>query len=485
MAARKRVVVYCASMRRAKIVATLGPASNTPERIGELIDAGLDVVRLNFSHGSHADHAQLMGIVRAESEKRGRAVAILLDLQGPKIRVGRFADPNGVELRPGAAFTITTDLSVVGDVDRVSTTYAMLPRDVRVGDHILLDDGYLSLGVTEVGAHEVKTVVVAGGILKNNKGINLPGVEVSAPAISDKDRADIEWGLRMGVDFVALSFVRRAEDVLEARRLLTADGMTIPVIAKIEKPQGVDRLAEIIEAADGIMVARGDLGVEMGPEKVPLIQKRIIDETNARGKIVITATQMLESMIQQPRPTRAEASDVANAVLDGTDALMLSGETASGKYPVEAVRTMARIIGEIENSAYYRQNLEPPKLDMASSANAIAHAAVIASQEMHIKTIAVVSDSGGAARLMSEYRPEANIVALTTSEVTYRRLAMIWGVTPVLTPACVTTDELIERVEATLSSRGLARSGDNVAITMGVPVGAGLSTNLLKIHQMP
>ena len=471
-------------MRRAKIVCTLGPASNTPERIGELIDAGLDVVRLNFSHGSHDDHAKVLAIVRAEADKRGRAVAILLDLQGPKIRVGKFADPAGVELRPGAPFTITTDTSVVGDVDRVSTTYSMLPRDVRVGDQILLDDGYLSLAVTEVGDREVKTVVVAGGILKNNKGINLPGVAVSAPALSDKDKTDIEWGLRMGVDYVALSFVRTPEDVLEAKQLLTVDGVSIPVISKIEKPQAVDRLSEIIAVSDGIMVARGDLGVEMGPEKVPLIQKRIIDDTNGHGKIVITATQMLESMIGQPRPTRAEASDVANAVLDGTDALMLSGETASGKYPVEAVRTMARIIGEIEQSAYYRQNLEPPQLDMANTANAVAHAAVIAARKMKAKTIAVVSDSGGAARLMSEYRPEARIVALTTSEVHYRRLALVWGVTPVLIQPSVTAEELIDQVEQVLVARSLARTGDHVVITMGVPVGAGLSTNLMKIHQV-
>ena len=471
-------------MRRAKIVCTLGPASNTPERIGELIDAGLDVVRLNFSHGSHDDHAKVLTIVRAEADKRGRAVAILLDLQGPKIRVGKFADPAGVELRPGAPFTITTDTSVVGDVDRVSTTYSMLPRDVRVGDQILLDDGYLSLAVTEVGDRDVKTVVVAGGILKNNKGINLPGVAVSAPALSDKDKTDIEWGLRMGVDYVALSFVRTPEDVLEAKQLLTVDGVSIPVISKIEKPQAVDRLSEIIAVSDGIMVARGDLGVEMGPEKVPLIQKRIIDDTNGHGKIVITATQMLESMIVQPRPTRAEASDVANAVLDGTDALMLSGETASGKYPVEAVRTMARIIGEIEQSAYYRQNLEPPQLEMANTANAVAHAAVIAARKMKAKTIAVVSDSGGAARLMSEYRPEARIVALTTSEVHYRRLALVWGVTPVLIQPSVTTEELIDQVEQVLVARSLARTGDHVVITMGVPVGAGLSTNLMKIHQV-
>ena len=291
--------------------------------------------------------------------------------------------------------------------------------------------------------------------------------------------------MRHGVDYIALSFVRRAEDVLQAKRLATVDGISIPIIAKIEKPQAVDRLAEILDVADGAMVARGDLGVEMGPEKVPLIQKRIIELTNARGKIVITATQMLESMISQPRPTRAEASDVANAVLDSTDALMLSGETASGKYPVEAVRTMARIIGEIESSTYYRQNLEPPQLDMNNSTNAIARAAVSAAKAMHIKIIAVVTESGGVARLVSEYRPEARIVALTTDDVQYRRLALIWGVTPVLVAHGATTDELIERVEGVLSARGLAQHGDNVVITMGVPVGAGMSTNLLKIHQMP
>ncbi|HVK73067.1 MAG TPA: pyruvate kinase [Kofleriaceae bacterium] len=471
-------------MRRAKIVGTLGPSSNNAERIGELIDAGLDVVRLNFSHGSHADHAKVLTTVRAEAERRGRAVGVLLDIQGPKIRVGRFAEGQ-VELKPGATFTITTDPDIIGDVNRVSTTYTGLPRDVKTGDHILLDDGYLSLVVTEVGDRDVKTIVVTGGILKNNKGINLPGVEVSAPAITDKDKLDLEWALRHGVDYVAVSFVRRAEDVLEARRLLTADDVSIPIIAKIEKPQAVDRLEQIIEVSDGLMVARGDLGVEIGPEKVPLIQKRMIELTNARGKIVITATQMLESMINQPRPTRAEASDVANAVLDGTDALMLSGETAAGKYPVEAVRTMARIIGEIEGSAYYRQNLELPQLGLAVSANAIAHAAVIAAREMKIKTIAVVSNSGGAARLMSEYRPEARIVALTQSEVQYRRLALVWGVTPVLIEPSATTEELIDRVEHVLSSRGLARPGDNVVITMGVPVGAGMSTNMLRIHEMP
>ena len=469
-------------MPRAKIVCTLGPASSTPEKIGELIDAGMSVARLNFSHGSHEDHARMLQIVRAEAEKRGRAIAILLDLQGPKIRVGKIRDGQ-IELRPGAELTITTE-QILGDERRVSTSYQMLPNDVKVGHQILLDDGYLSLAVTGVDGHEVKTVVVAGGILKNNKGINLPGVDVSAPALSEKDRTDIGFALRYGVDYVALSFVRRAEDVVEAKRLLTADNVSIPVIAKIEKPQALERLGDIIDASDGVMVARGDLGVELGPEKVPLWQKRIIEETNKRGKIVITATQMLESMITQPRPTRAEASDVANAVLDATDALMLSGETASGVHPVEAVRTMARIIDEIEKSAYYKANVEIPDIHLAHSTNAIAYAAYTAAKVMKLRTIVSVSDSGGASRLISEYRPEANIVALTTDEVAYRRLALVWGVTPVLIGPAASTEELIDRVEATLIERNLATPGENVLITMAVPVGSGVQTNVLKIHQI-
>ena len=295
---------------------------------------------------------------------------------------------------------------------------------------------------------------------------------------------DIGFALRYGVDYVALSFVRRPEDVLEAKRALTADQVSIPVIAKIEKPQALERLGDIIDAADGVMVARGDLGVEMGPEKVPLWQKRIIEETNKRGKIVITATQMLESMITQPRPTRAEASDVANAVLDTSDALMLSGETASGAHPIEAVRTMARIIDEIEHSEYYRARTVQPDIQMPVSANAIAHAAVIAAHAMKLKTIVTVSESGGAARLVSEYRPEANIVCLTTNDVTYRRLALFWGVTPVLIGPSATTEELVDRVEATLLERNLSLPGENVLITMAVPVGSGLQTNVLKIHQI-
>ncbi|HET9626507.1 MAG TPA: pyruvate kinase [Kofleriaceae bacterium] len=469
-------------MPRAKIVCTLGPASSTPERIGELIDAGMSVARLNFSHGTHDDHAKMLQIVRSEAERRGKAIAVLLDLQGPKIRVGKIVNGQ-IELKPGAELTITTE-NILGEGNRVSTTYAGLPHDVKPGDQILLDDGYLALAVTAVAGNEVKTVVVTGGMLKNNKGINLPGVDVSAPALSEKDRTDIGFALRHGVDYVALSFVRRAEDVLEAKRLLTFDGNTIPVISKIEKPQALERLGEIIDVSDGIMVARGDLGVELGPEKVPLWQKRIIEETNKRGKIVITATQMLESMITQPRPTRAEASDVANAVLDATDALMLSAESASGQYPVEAIKTMARIIDEIERSAYYRANVEVPDIQLAVPANAIAHAAMTAARAMKLRTIVTVSESGGAGRLVSEYRPDANIVCMTTNEVSFRRLALTWGVTPVLMSPAASTEELLDRVEAALIERNLALPGENVLITMAVPVGGGMQTNVLKIHQI-
>jgi pyruvate kinase len=469
-------------MRRAKIVCTLGPATRTPEMIGALIDAGMDVARLNFSHGDYDFHAATLRTVRAEAEKRGRSVGILQDLQGPKIRVGTFARGQ-IELPAGNEFTITTR-PVVGDEKVVSTSYKFLAHDVKKGDTILLDDGYLSLEVLSVDGDDVKTRVLSGGILKDKKGINLPGVKVSAPALTEKDRADLAFGLRLGVDFIALSFVRNPEDVLEARRLATADDIRIPIIAKLEKPEAVERLEDIIEAADGIMVARGDLGVELGPEKVPVIQKRVIEATNRHGKVVITATQMLESMIENPRPTRAEASDVANACLDGTDALMLSAETASGRHPIEVVRTMARIIAEIEGSSWYRLNLETPRLDFPISTNAVAHGAVVAARQMGLRIIACYSDSGGVARLISEYRPEAAIVALTTNETSYQRLALYWGVLPVFIRPAASTDEMFSHVEDVLKTRGLAQPGDICIITMGVPIGSGESTNLMKVHRI-
>jgi pyruvate kinase len=326
--------------------------------------------------------------------------------------------------------------------------------------------------------------VIIGGTLKDNKGINLPNVVVSAPGLTDKDRADLAFGMSVGVDYIAQSFVRSPEDVREARQLVTANGHSIPIIAKIEKQQAVDCVDAIIDEADGIMVARGDLGVELGPEKVPLIQKQLIEATNGKGKLVITATQMLESMIRHQRPTRAEASDVANAVLDGTDALMLSGETAVGLYPIETVRVMDRIIREVESSPLYRLSMENPSLDLPVSANAIAHAAVIAARQMGIKNVAVVTDSGGAARLMSEYRPEATILALTTNEVTYHRLALYWGVLPLYIPPASTLNELIDRIEELLRERQLAKDGDFVVVTASMPVGAGDTTNTLRIHRI-
>jgi pyruvate kinase len=469
-------------MRRAKIVCTLGPASREPAFIGHLIDEGMNVARINFSHGDRADHARTLRAVREEADKRDRPVAVLQDLQGPKIRVGRFARGE-VELEPGADFVITTR-DVVGDDKQVSTTYPGLPRDVKPGDTLLLDDGLLQLEVDRTEGPDVMTRVLVGGTLKNSKGINLPGIAISAPALTDKDRADLAFGLDLGVDFVALSFVRSPEDVKEAVGLCTQGHRRVPVIAKLEKPEAVARLEEIIDAADGVMVARGDLGVEMGPEKVPLIQKRAIEEANRRGKLVITATQMLESMIVSQRPTRAEASDVANAVLDGTDALMLSGETATGRYPLLAVRTMARIIEEIESSARFKARFDGSSLDLSFSTNAVAKSAVVAARQMNANVIACVSDSGGSARLVSDYRPEAQIVALTSLEEVYRRLALYWGVEPVHTPRAATFDAMVAEVAQLLQARGLAKSGDLAVITVAVPIGSGESTNTLHLHRL-
>ena len=470
-------------MRRAKIVCTLGPASREPAFIGNLIDEGMNVARINFSHGDPDDHAAVITSVRAEAKKRGRAVAVLQDLQGPKIRVGRFVT-GSTELEPGAEFTLTTR-DVPGTDEIVSTTYAGLPHDVKPGDVLLLDDGLLSLDVIEVTPTDVVTRVLIGGTLKNNKGINLPGVKVSAPALTEKDRRDLALGMKIGVDFVALSFVRSPEDIEEAVRLaVRPDGKRVPVIAKIEKPEAIECLEAIVDKADGIMVARGDLGVEMGAEKVPLIQKRAIELTNAKGKVVITATQMLESMITNARPTRAEASDVANAVLDGSDALMLSGETASGRYPLLAVRTMATIIEEIERSARFKSRFDAANLDLATSANAVAKAAVVAARQMGASVIACVTESGGVARLVSEYRPEARLVAFTSQDVVYPRLGLYWGIEPVKAPQSASFDALVVDIERRLLEGKYARPGELIVLVVAVPIGAGHSANTMHIHRV-
>jgi pyruvate kinase len=470
-------------MRRAKIVCTLGPASREPAFIGHLIDEGMNVARINFSHGDPDEHRAVIAAVRSEAKKRDRPVGILQDLQGPKIRVGRFIT-GSIELEPGAELTLTTR-EVLGTQEIVSTTYAGLPGDVNPGDVLLLDDGLLSLEVIEKDATDVATRVLIGGTLKNNKGINLPGVKVSAPALTAKDRRDLQVGLEVGVDFIALSFVRQPEDVKEAVKLaVRADGKRIPIIAKIEKPEAIECLDEIIDVADGIMVARGDLGVEMGPEKVPLLQKRCIEATNAQGKVVITATQMLESMIGNPRPTRAEASDVANAVLDGTDAVMLSGETASGKYPLLAVRTMARIVEEIEASARFKGRFDAATLHFQTSANAIAKAAVVAARQMSARVICCVTESGGVARLVSEYRPESRIVVLTSQEHVYNRLALYWGCEPQRAAQAPSFDEMLRDVERRLVEGRYCVAGDLAVIIVAVPIGAGQSANTLHIHRV-
>ncbi|HNK45400.1 MAG TPA: pyruvate kinase [Pseudomonadota bacterium] len=477
--------------RRAKIVCTIGPASRTPEVIGHLIDEGMNVARLNFSHGSADDHRRTVEAVRAEAHKRGKAVAILQDLQGPKIRVGKIK--TGTVLEAGTEFILTTE-EILGDANRASVTYEGLPRDAQPGNVLLLDDGLLQVEVLSIEGNEVVTRVLVGGPLSNNKGINLPGVKVSAPSMSDKDHADLIVGQKLGVDFLALSFVRSAQDIHDARAAILAARKDIPesqsrpptpIIAKIEKPEAVDRLEEIIEAADGIMVARGDLGVELGPEKVPLVQKAAIQLANAHAKLVITATQMLESMTQNARPTRAEASDVANAVMDASDALMLSAESASGKYPLLAVRTMDRIIREVEQSERYftiMRQLEWPMIRVTS--NAVAHAAVVASRLVEAPVIVALSNSGGAARLLSEYRSEALVVGMTSSVDIYNQLAAYWGILPMMAPQAEDETTMIRAVLSLVRDRGLAKPGQHVILTMAIPFRSGLPTNTMQIHRV-
>jgi pyruvate kinase len=469
-------------VRRAKIVCTLGPATTDPGRIGALIDAGMDCARINMSHGTHEEHAARVVTVRAQAERRGRAVAVLLDLQGPKTRIGTF-EKGAVELKADADFIITTQ-KVQGNEHWVSTDLEELARDVRPGNTILLADGMLRLEVTEVKGDHVHTRVVVGGVLKDHKGLALPGVKVSTPSLTAKDLKDVAFAMDVGVDFVALSFVRRAEDVEQLRRLLHRGPGTVPIVAKIESTEGVENLEAIVEAADGIMVARGDLGVELGPEKVPLLQKQAIAAANHKGKLVITATEMLESMVKSPRPSRAEASDVANAVLDGTDALMLSAETAVGDYPVEAVRTMATIAAEIERSAHYRARLDPISLALHVSTDAIARSAVVAAEEIGATAIACYTETGATARLLSEYRPARPIVALTNREDQFYRLALEWGVIPRRIQLQPTTDQMVEVAAREVLGLEVSKPDDWVVITMSMPAGYGHPTNVLKLHRL-
>ena len=465
--------------RRAKIVATLGPATDGEETLATLLEAGVDVVRLNFSHGTQDEHADRIRRVRACSEHIDRPVAIMLDLQGPKIRTGTLVGGQPVELKRGAEFRITTR-PIEGTAERVSTTYANLPRDCRAGDTVLIDDGRMQLVVLDTTPEEVILEVVDGGTLKEHKGINLPGVAVSAPALTDKDKDDLRFGLEHGADLVALSFVREATDLHLARAVMSQVGRTVPLIAKLEKPQAIERLDGILAASDGVMVARGDLGVELPPEEVPPLQKRIIRKANRRGIPVITATQMLESMIEEPTPTRAEASDVANAVWDGSDAVMLSGETAVGAHPVLVVETMHRIVSRAERTEV--RDEEDEHYVRVSHAHAISRAARSLAESLRVRAIAAFTRSGRTAELLSRDRPRAPIYAFTPNDDVYRRLALWWGVQPVHSQLPASSEALIKQMEATLLAREAVVSGDLVVVVGSLPFRQGIHTNFVKLH---
>lgn len=470
--------------RRTKIVVTLGPATDGAERVRALIEAGMDVARLNMSHGTQEEHARRLATVRAEAERAGRPVGVLLDLQGPKMRTGPLAGGGPVELVEGRPFVITTR-PLEGTAEGVSTTYAHLARDVSPGDRILLSDGLIELRVTRTTEMEVHGEVVHGGALREHQGINLPGVEISSPSVTDKDLADLEFGLAQGVDYVAISFVRRAEDVVRVKERVRAAGAAVPVITKLEKPEALEHLEAIVAASDGVMVARGDLGVEMPPEQVPWAQKEIIRAANRAAIPVITATQMLESMIANPRPTRAEVSDVANAILDGSDAVMLSGETAIGKFPVAAVEMMARIARAIDASATRRAPAEEVPAWLFAEAQSIPQAigAAVAAigRTLPVAALCVVTRTGSSARMVSHYRPEVPILAFTPLPETYRRLSLLWGVEAVQTRFADSEEEYYAQVEHLLRARGDAEEGDTVVVTGGHPIAGGGPTNFIKI----
>jgi pyruvate kinase len=467
-------------MRRAKIVCTLGPAVSSPERLRELVSAGMDVARLNLSHGAYADHEAVYRDVRAASEETGHAVGILVDLQGPKIRTGRFAD-GPVRLENGARFVVTVD-DILGDQDRVSTTYKGLPGDVRPGDMLLVDDGKVALQAVEVTATEVITTVLEGGMVSNNKGINLPGVAVSVPALSDKDEADLRWGLRLGADMIALSFVRDAKDIIRVHEIMDEEGVRLPVIAKIEKPQAVDNLTEIIDAFDGVMVARGDLGVELPLEEVPLVQKRAIEIARRNAKPVIVATQVLESMIENSRPTRAEASDCANAVLDGADAIMLSGETSVGKWPIEAVRTMAKIIESTEEHGLDRVAELGTKPH--TTGGAVTAAAAEIGDLLGAKYLVTFTTSGDSAKRLSRIRSKLPMLAFTPNASTRSQLTLTWGIETFKVPMAKHTDQMARQVDVSLLESGRCVEGDTVVIVAGSPPGIPGSTNALRVHHV-
>jgi len=465
-------------MRRAKIVCTMGPAVESPEKVRELIAAGMNMARLNLSHGSYEEHQGRLDRVREAAKESGKAVAILVDLQGPKIRLARFE--NGPhELARGDIFTITTD-EVPGTKERVGTTYKGLPGDCKPGDFIMIDDGKVTVEVIEVKGNDVVTKCIFPGAVSNNKGINLPGVAVSVPAMSEKDADDLRWGLRAGADFIALSFVRNAADIKDVHAIMDEVGIRIPVIAKIENPQAVDNLQEIVDAFDGIMVARGDLGVEMPIEDVPMVQKRCVELARDAAKPVIVATQMLDSMITNSRPTRAEATDCANAVLDGADALMLSGETSVGDFAIEAVQTMARIIEKTEQEGLDR--IRPLIHAPRTKGGAITKAAAEVGEVLGAKYLVTFTQSGDSARRISRLRSRLPILAITPEEGTYNRLALSWGIEPQISPMVKHTDDMVLQADRILIDTKRAAIGEQVMIIAGAPPGIPGSTNAMRVH---
>jgi pyruvate kinase len=472
-----------ATARRAKIVCTLGPASNSETMILALMRSGMDVARLNFSHGTHEEHARTIGWLRKTAAAEGRTICILQDLQGPKIRTGELHRHKPVVLKAGARVTITTR-EVLGTSSLVSTSFESLPREVEPGSRILLSDGRLSVRVRAVRGQDVECEVVDGGLLAEHQGINLPGAVLSVPSLTEKDIKDLKFGLKHGVDVVAVSFVRTAADVLEVKRIIAEAGAETPVIAKLEKPQAIVNLEEIFEVADGVMVARGDLGVEMPPEQVPIIQKRVIKRALDWRKPVITATQMLESMIQNPRPTRAEASDVANAIFDGTDAVMLSGETAAGKYPLQAVAMMSRIITATE--AHLMQSMVPTRRRERKEltiSEAICETVAHIAEDLKMRAIAVYTESGASARLISKYRPRAPIFAFAHVAPICNRLNLYWGVRPVHTEQIRSVEGMVHLADETLLSRGIVAHGDTIGVVAGTQSSAG-STDFIRLHSV-
>ena len=470
-----------APLRRAKIICTLGPSCNTEATIRGLLQVGMDVARLNFSHGKHEDHAACIQVLRRAAAAEGRTICVLQDLQGPKIRTGRLKGGLAVTLQTGSTVTITTrDLE--GTSELISTSFKNLPNEVHAGARILLSDGKIELRVTRAGTADIECQIVNGGVLGERQGINLPGTALSIPALTDKDREDLEFGLENGVDAVALSFVRSAADVLEVKEIIGEHNQTVPVIAKLEKPQALDQLEDILEASDGVMVARGDLGVEVPPEKVPVIQKYVIRRAAEWRKPVIIATQMLESMIDNPRPTRAEASDVANAIFDGTDAVMLSAETASGKYPREAVCMMGKIIVEAENNmAEFTQPRRRRERRILSISETICESIAHSAEDTDMAAIAVFTETGNTARMISKYRPKSRIYAFSHVPEVCNRMNLFWGVQPVRRENALSSEEMLATAEQELLRTGRVKPGHVLGVVAGTQMSSG-STNFMRLH---